>query len=45
MRNGNALDIAVQARKEGVSDLRQSGLRKVKTGMTSLGEIEAITNE
>ncbi len=45
MRNGNALDIAVQARKEGVSDLRQSGLRKVKTGMTSLEEIEAITNE
>ncbi len=45
MRNGNALDIAIQARKEGVSDLRQSGLRKVKTGMTSLEEIEAITNE
>ncbi len=45
MRNGNALDIAVQARKEGVSDLRQSGLRKVKSGMTSLEEIEAITNE
>ncbi len=45
MRNGNALDIAVQARKEGVRDLRQSGLLKVKSGMTSLEEIEAITNE
>ncbi len=45
MRNGNALDIAEQARKEGVRDLRQSGLLKVKSGVTSLEEIEAITNE
>jgi type IV pilus assembly protein PilB len=45
MRNGNALDIAEQARKEGIRDLRQSGLIKVKAGITSLEEIEAITNE
>jgi type IV pilus assembly protein PilB len=45
MRNGNALDIASQAQKEGVRDLRQSGLLKVKAGVTSLEEIEAITNE
>ena len=45
MRNGNALDIAAQAQKEGVRDLRQSGLLKVKAGITSLEEIEAITNE
>jgi type IV pilus assembly protein PilB len=45
MRNGNALDIAEQARKEDVRDLRQSGLRKVKSGVTSLEEIEAVTNE
>ncbi|MCC7325959.1 MAG: type IV-A pilus assembly ATPase PilB [Burkholderiales bacterium] len=45
MRNGNALDIGEQARKEGVRDLRQSGLLKVKAGITSLEEIEAITNE
>ena len=45
MRNGNALDIAEQAKKEGVRDLRQSGLIKVKLGVTSLEEIEAITNE
>jgi len=45
MRNGNALDIASQAQKEGIRDLRQSGLRKVKAGVTSLEEIEAITNE
>jgi type IV pilus assembly protein PilB len=45
MRNGTALDIADQAHKEGVRDLRQSGLVKVKAGITSLEEIEAITNE
>jgi type IV pilus assembly protein PilB len=45
MRNGNALDIAVQAQKEGVRNLRQSGLLKVKQGVTSLEEIEAVTNE
>ncbi len=45
MRNGNALDIADQAQREGVRDLRQSGLLKVKSGVMSLEEIEAITNE
>ncbi len=45
MRNGNALDIAEQGRKEGVLDLRQAGLRKVRAGITSLEEIEAVTNE
>ncbi len=45
MRSGTALDIADQARKESVRDLRQSGLIKVKLGVTSLEEIEAITNE
>jgi type IV pilus assembly protein PilB len=45
MRSGNALDIADLAQKEGIRDLRQSGLLKVKSGLTSLEEIEAITNE
>jgi len=45
MRNGNVIDIAAQARKEGVRNLRQSGLLKVKQGTTSLEEIEAVTNE
>ena len=45
MRNGTAFDIAELARKEGVRDLRQSGLLKVKQGVTSLEEIEACTNE
>jgi type IV pilus assembly protein PilB len=45
MTNGNAMDIAEQAKREGVRDLRQSGLLKVKQGVTSLQEIEAVTNE
>ena len=45
MRNGNAIDIAEQQAKEGFRNLRQSGLLKVKAGITSLEEIEAITNE
>lgn len=45
MTNGTAHDIADQAHKEGVRDLRQSGLLKVKQGLTSLEEVEACTNE
>jgi type IV pilus assembly protein PilB len=45
MRGGNALEIADQARLEGVRDLRQSGLLKVKQGLTSLEEVMAVTNE
>ncbi len=45
MKNGTAIDLADQAKREGVNDLRQSGLLKVKKGLTSLEEIEAVTNE
>ena len=45
MKNGTSIDIADQADREGVSDLRHSGLRKVKAGVTSLEEIESVTNE
>jgi len=45
MNSGNAIDIADQARKEGVLSLREAGLRKVKQGLTSLEEIMAVTNE
>jgi len=44
MKGGDAIDIAQQARREGVRDLRQSGLLKVKQGLTSLEEVEAVTN-
>jgi len=45
MTGGNSMDIAAQAQAEGVKDLRQSGLLKVKQGMTSLVEVLATTNE
>ncbi|MDR2875892.1 MAG: type IV-A pilus assembly ATPase PilB [Methylobacillus sp.] len=45
MQNGTSQDISDQAKREGVKDLRQSGLLKVKQGLTSLEEIEACTNE
>jgi len=44
LKGGNESDIADQARREGVLDLRQAGLLKVKTGLTSLEEVEAVTN-
>jgi type IV pilus assembly protein PilB len=45
MAGGNAMDIADQAKKEGVWDLRRSGLEKVKAGITSLDEINSVTIE
>jgi len=45
MAGGNAIDIADEAAKQGVWDLRRSGLEKVKAGMTSLDEINSITIE
>jgi type IV pilus assembly protein PilB len=44
LANGNALEIADQARREGVADLRESGLRKVKAGLTSIEEVLGVTN-
>ena len=45
LSEGSAMDIAHQAQREGVRDLRQSGLVKVRNGVTSLEEIIAATNE
>lgn len=45
LRGGSALDIAQQASKEGVRTLRESGLLKVRQGMTSLEEVLSVTNE
>ena len=44
LRDGSAPEIADQARLEGVRSLRESGLYKVKLGMTSLEEVLAVTN-
>ena len=45
MEGGNAMQIADQAASEGVIDLRQAGLNKVKEGVTSLVEINRVTIE
>ena len=45
LSEGTAMDIAEQAKREGVRDLRQSGLIKVRNGVTTLEEIIAATNE
>lgn len=44
LRDGSALDIAAQAKLEGVNSLRESGLDKVRQGVTSLEEVLAVTN-
>lgn len=45
LQNGNAVEIAAQATREGIADLRRSGLEKAKTGITSLDEINQCTVE
>jgi type IV pilus assembly protein PilB len=45
LANGSAIDLARQAEKEGVRDLRKSGLVKVRAGATTLEEIISVTNE
>ena len=45
LRGGSALDIAKQSSVEGVRTLRESGLLKVKQGVTSLDEVLSVTNE
>jgi type IV pilus assembly protein PilB len=45
MEGGNAMQIADQAAKEGVIDLRRAGLSKVKEGITSLVEVNRVTIE
>ncbi len=44
LRDGSSLEIAQQAESEGVRSLRQSGLHKVKLGVTSLEEVLGCTN-
>ncbi len=45
LANGNAMQIAAQSESEGVKSLRQSGLVKVRAGLTSLEEVLGCTNE
>jgi type IV pilus assembly protein PilB len=45
MEGSNAIGIADQARSEGIPDLRQSGLKKAKDGLTSLAEINRVVTK
>jgi type IV pilus assembly protein PilB len=45
LAEGTALDLAQQAQREGVRDLRQSGLIKVRSGVTTLEEVISVTNQ
>ena len=45
MAGGNAIEIADQAKREGGNNLRQSGLNKVRLGLTSLEEINRVTKD
>ena len=45
LSEGSSIDIEKQAQLEGVRDLRQSGLLKVRAGVTTLEEVISVTNE
>jgi type IV pilus assembly protein PilB len=45
MEGGNSMTLADQAEKEGIDDLRKSGLKKVAAGMTSLEELNRVIKE
>jgi len=45
MDGGNAIQLGDQAREEGISDLRESGLKKVASGLTSLEELNRVIKE
>ena len=45
MEGRNAIDLADQARREGIWDIRQSGINKVKDGFTSIEELNRVTQE
>ncbi|MAZ66587.1 MAG: type IV-A pilus assembly ATPase PilB [Kangiellaceae bacterium] len=45
MEGGNSIQIADQAKKENIPDLRRSGLDKVKEGVTSLAEVHRVTTD
>ncbi|MEZ5542478.1 MAG: type IV-A pilus assembly ATPase PilB [Pseudomonadota bacterium] len=45
MEGGNSMELANQAAAEGIADLRESGLKKVAAGVTSLEEIDRVTKE
>ncbi len=45
MENGNAIQLAAQAKEEGYPDLRDSGLEKVRASILSLEELNRVTKD
>ena len=45
MKEGNSLEIATQAKKEGFRNLRVSALMKAAQGVTSLEEVNRVTKD
>jgi len=45
MDGGNSMELADQSKREGVADLRESGLKKVAAGLTSLEELNRVIKE
>jgi len=44
LRDGTQIEIANQAKSEGVKTIREAGLGKVKLGLTSLEEVLSVSN-
>ncbi len=45
MAGGSSMELEKQAKKEGIQNLRESGLEKVKAGITCLDEINRVTKD
>ena len=45
MENRTSIEIAEQSKKEGINDLRESGLNKIRAGITSIEEVDRVTRE
>ena len=45
LEGGNTLQLAEQSRADGINDLRESGLDKIRQGITSLEEIDRVTKD
>jgi type IV pilus assembly protein PilB len=45
MEGGNSIQLAEQSAKEGIDDLRKSGLKKVRAGVVGLEELNRVTKD
>jgi type IV pilus assembly protein PilB len=45
LEGANAMQLGEQAKSEGINDLRESGLNKIRMGVTSLEEIDRVTKD